>query len=60
MYPKEMKDGLVSRVLFGLFIDLVNKLEQTDYSMKNDKNGKHHTVIAINHIQDVFDIEEKI
>ena len=60
MYPKEVKSGLISRVLFNLFIDLVNELENADNFLKDDENGKLQVRDAANHIVNSAEIGEKI
>ena len=34
MHPKEVQSGLISKALFGLFIDLFNKIKETDEFIK--------------------------
>ena len=60
MYPKELKSGLISDVLFRLFIDLVNKLERTRYFIKNNENEQYYIKDAAIHLYDAASIEEKI
>ena len=60
MYPKELKSGLISNVLFRLFIDLVSELEKTDNFIKNDENEQNHIKDGASHLYDASRIEEKI
>ena len=55
MHPKELQSGLISKTLFGLFIDLFNKINEVDefiklYKIKN----------ATGHLYDASVIEQKI
>ena len=55
MHPEELQCGLISKTLFGLFIDLFNKIEETDNFIKNYKIGN-----AVGHLYDTSLIEDKI
>ena len=60
MFPKELKSGLISNVLFRLFIDLVNELEKVDNFIKKDENKQIYIEDAACHIYYASQIEEKI
>ena len=60
MFPKEMKPGLISNVLYRLFIDLVNELEKVDNFIKEDENKKDHIEDAAGYIYNASLIEQKI
>ena len=60
MYPKEMKPGLICNVLFSLFIDYVNEMEQTDNFVKEDENKKYHIVEGASHLLNANLIKIKI
>ena len=60
MFPKELQFGLISKVLFRLFIDFVNELERTDYFIEDNENKKFHIVDAASHYFDANATEEKI
>ena len=55
MHPKELPSGLISKTLFGLFIDLFNKLKEADNFIKN-----YRTVSATGNLYDASVIEDKI
>ena len=55
MHPKELQSGFISRVLFDLFIDLFNKIKETDEFIKFNKIKD-----ATGHLYDASVIEQKI
>ena len=55
MYPKELQSGLISKALFGLFIDLFNKINETDEFIKLYKIKE-----ATGYLYDASVIEQKI
>ena len=60
MFSKEMKPGLISNVLYGLFTDLVIELEITDKFIKQDQNKRNYIIDAADHIYNANIIEKKI
>ena len=45
MHPKELQSGLISKALFGLFIELFNKIKETDEFIK-----LHKIKVAVGHL----------
>ena len=55
MHPKELQSGLISKALFGLFIELFNKIKETDEFIK-----LHKIKVAVGHLYDSSVMEQKI